>query len=771
MRFLLPILLFISIRCFAAVGDITGAAIETNGWVHELYISGLNTNGNFNSGFSGSYFTPTATNNLTLTLTSMGFDDNGNGIQVTRSGPATRILRLAYPMMNTNDIQPDGAGGCIARIASSIYVYSSDSNLTISARAGAYAVTNGSGTNCNAVSGLSVTNGSTLAYRKVVANWTCVPGQKVTNTMRLSAVAFHASAQQGRPVRVIRFVAQDQHSHAVTNFQTQMKRTIEPVTGVCVSEYIADMDISSFTHKDKIRCDFTAYPWIGDTNNAVMDTFDNVNVQPTPLYASITNFCENAAIFGVSYAVIDSVNGTSAGVVTTNFSLVTPPAAFSNINQAAVAMAKTNAIVFARSNIASGWLYLTNGSHMWTGGATAPGTNGETWINISSYPGSDRSLCVVTGQDSGQSLSQRVHLTNLSVKVTTAAGCFSGMENFWVDNCYIESASGVPFLDTTNIYYTANTISNLNNGLKQFSNHKTQVVLVRGNFIERMANPVWCYTVIGNVHSTTNDMGNNFFINETSGQTIPPALGCIVAYNCIYGARAAGSSWWTFTQSTNQTLGMAVVQNLVEWISTGNQVILGIANDGSTATGVTNVLLWNNTFVGQRCNLAYNESGTAPLYRVLWNCQNNCYDDNNIKTDNFTSGTPNNARIGNWSECWGVSDSGNFYGNVNNIGTAAFSHQGVGSGGNMVGGVPGLYSQETETALALNYQQFVSRLAYDGSAGGTGTGIYRLQSSSPLWTNIVCNWTLPYDLFGNVRGISDAPGAFSSGNTRKGGFF
>src|SRR3990172_12051062 len=100
MRILFALLLLLPWRLLAAVGDITGAEVETNGWVIKLYISGLNTNGNFFNGM-GTNNSLTATNALRLKLTSMGFNGDGNGITVERSVYGTKILRMPYPSQIT----------------------------------------------------------------------------------------------------------------------------------------------------------------------------------------------------------------------------------------------------------------------------------------------------------------------------------------------------------------------------------------------------------------------------------------------------------------------------------------------------------------------------------------------------------------------------------------------------------------------------------------------------------------------------------------------
>lgn len=276
MRFLLALLLLLPLRLFSAVGDITGAEVETNGWVIKLYISGLNTNGGFYNGF-GTNNSLTTSNGLTLTLDSMGFDDAGNGIIRQRTVYGTKLLRKPYPSQLTNDIETDGTG-CIPRIALSEYVYSLDSNLTLSVRAGAYATTNLT-TNCNAASGLSVTNGSVQPYPSVIGNWSW-RGFRVIDEeyMTLRAVAFHKFAQEGRPVRSVMFWVTDSGGDSFTNWTTQMVIDRSMPDANPVQEYISRFATNTLASGLAV-CNVRFYPWIGNT---ALDSSSTGYVEPTP---------------------------------------------------------------------------------------------------------------------------------------------------------------------------------------------------------------------------------------------------------------------------------------------------------------------------------------------------------------------------------------------------------------------------------------------------------------------------------------------------------
>lgn len=754
------IVLFLScLPCLASFTNVVGLEVETNGWVLRATIGGdaagsIGTNGNFFAGL-GANNSLSSTTSLTLTLTSMGYDDAGNGIQVTRSVYGTKILRLVYPMQNTNDIQFQDSGGTnvVFRLALSEFIYSSDSNITATALGGWISGTNGNSTNVAAISSRSVTNSSLAPYPKAIANWSQPGWQRITNsTMQLSAVGFHHSAQSGRPLRAMRFVAQDAHSHTSTNFQTGMTRTMCPLTGCWISEYIGSLDISGFTQGDAIRCDFTAYPWVGDSTAAI-STFDNANIQPTPLYSSITNLCDRTGAFGVSYAVVDAVNG-GTGLVTTNF--VTTQATFATINAAAAAIAASNNIWFSRSDTAAGVIYITNTAVKWTGGSASVGSGTtKTWVTVTPFPGINAASVPITNLANSTDIGGKVHLQNMVI-TSAASTTFAGMTWLWLDNCLVTNAGTTTFY-TIKHWDATDTIFNMAQAIPA-TLLDTSFALGRGCDISLTNNSTLFYTILGCTKGVTNSSTGQEFVTEQNGQITPNPTGFIWAYNYFPKVNLNGPEFFKSGLNTNNSFGGAIVQNVVERCS-GSQPNFSLAADNQTSTIYNNILEWNNTSVGERQNGPYDSVATTFQHvRTYWSFKNNCLDTAAIKTDAFATTSTN---IGNWSCVWGCGYSGNVFLDSR---FASFGY--VGSGGQ-----PGINSFQSASALATTYFKYVNLLAAtNDTISSAGGGDYHLQSSSPFipWN---CEWLLPYDIEGNARGLSDPPGAFSSANPRKGGFF
>jgi hypothetical protein len=234
----------------------------------------------------------------------------------------------------------------------------------------------------------------------------------------------------------------------------------------------------------------------------------------------------------------------------------------------------------------------------------------------------------------------------------------------------------------------------------------------------------------------------------------------VIAFNKI--TLGMSTAPWIYLKmgTETETHGIAVVQNLIENTAVVSTPLFQISADASTGTPVENVIVWHNTVVGQRANLAYNEVAvTTPAssdlaYRRLWSMKNNIFEDANIKADTFAGSgyVASQYKIGTWPLMMGVACSGNLHGELTGIGAPGqFCWEFAGvkcdqpadtalNGSGVVNG----------TARALTYPQFTSRAANDGTSAGAGGGDYHVGSGSPA-KNLTREWVLPYDLAGAAR--------------------
>ena len=746
----LAILLISAASMHAGYLDITGAEVETNGWILKLWAEGMTTNGTFASGFG--------TNNslsapkLRVDIESPGFDQTGTSNAVRRTVYGTQIIRRAYPNEQTNDIQRPSTHA-VVKIALSDYVYAGDYTVTLTLLAGAYYTTNTSTTNCNAVSALTVTNSSVQPYPKVIANWTWPGWNRETNsTIRLRACGFHAAARNGQPLACLKFIATDESGDAVSSIQTAMQMDRSLPDAVPFGEYIADLSQSSFANGDAIRCDFVAYPWIG-TTAAVLDT--TLDLYQAPMACSITNLCDRLNSYTDLIAVVDLNTGSDSNGRPTNVAPASVNSAhyFKTIAGAANMLAASNSTSFGHPDSGGTFIYVRSGVTNFPAGTVNSNVVPKAWVTVLAYPGHSVSL---TNTSSSSDINDRVKVQGVHLGFVGSQIPFSGMQRLWLDQCTI-GAPGVGPFQATDTWVTHCTVTQLVQGFRASSIGNNEFFRLRGNTLSNFNHTLLVQTVIGNRHPDTN--GQDYIIRfDLAGQGARHDMQ--ILYNNYFGGSAIGSGTELLHcfGSFVLTNGAAIVQNVFERTGNSGSPAANLASSGNLAS--TNLILWHNLFLGERI-ADYGSSGTetATIWRNLWSQNGNIFDLTGFKKD---WNTPSDSdRIGNWPLMWQVNGSGNMWVECRvNSAAGGFppdfaginSHHPPGSGTNII-----------------NFPRFINRKAYDGGTATAGGGDYRMHSDSPGFA-LSCERRLPFDSAGVPRGRIDPPGAFVAGNRRKGFF-
>lgn len=741
-RFLSALVLLWAVSAFGAV-VYKSATIEPLGMTLNIVLAPEGTNGDFNFGFGANFSGASA---IVLSISSQWYDDLGNAVTLTENSYVTKQMRMAYPNNALNDVTNTTGSDTTIRLAISRPIFSGDT-VTVTASANWYS------NNVPATNVMAVVNNSTLAHPKCIANWSWLGYQCIqSNTMPLRVVAFHRSGRQGRPVRVVKFTVQDQHSHTATAFVTTLTidRSIPDAVPIC--EYVASMDISGMTALDQLRCDFKVFPWVGDSG-AILDTSDGVNNGLTGNYGPITNLCDRSLTYGTAFAVVSTTNNAgSDGVVSKTFSAGSPPLAFDTIAHAYSAMVASNSSAswYSRNDAGAGWIYLreTTTSHDWTGAGAATGNTPATWVNIAAYPGAVQTNCWVGSQSTAFELKGREHFYGLYLSNSAAIFVYSPTVTHaaWFDQCRIYLTGGNAF-DMPRNYWTDCVVDRNKQGFKLVNGDNSYPVLVRGNVIHLVDAQSDCYTIIGNCHPTEDGDGSAVFqaIDSRQNYSGQASQTPIFAFNRIMSHVVAGGNVLAYVGYSNN-LGVATVQNAFECTTnTGGTHLLSYYEG---AFSQTNSLFWNNTSVGQGIDYAYNET-LNPTF-LLFSLKNNLLDSLSCKTDIFSTG--DKSRTNNWWCINGVDQSGNYVANITNaLAGTGFQFWSPGlncfqmpSGGLNIG----------------SYLQYILAACYDGTNPGKGNGDYKLQYSSPAYT-VVQEQLLPFDIEGRPRSLNDPPGAFA----------
>lgn len=760
-KLIIIIFLLISFRCAAyQPGDLVSATIETNGWNVLLTFANMSTNGAYSMGLG-----PTNTLSapkIKLTMTDMGYDSACNATTYTRVVYGTKQVRLPYPAntsnapdSNTNyDQSVSAVTNITLRFAISDFIADKTSNITATVLGGLYIQ---GGVTSSAASSFTVVNNSTEPYQQTVVNWSWPERQHVTNgTLTLRALAFNRYARNGKPVAAVRFTVQDSGGTKVTNVVTSMSidRTIASTNQVQCPDYVASIDVSSLSTPGVLTCNLEAYPWIG--NNPTLSSSYSAN-EFNPSIRPTTNWLDRSNTYGITVAVVaTNGNDTTGKAWDIAYSTNATSSPFATIGRACNAIVGTNNTQRSRNDAGAGQIWLRGGgTYAWSGASTTFGNTPATYCTVMTHTNDANRSAIISGVGGNQSIANRVRFKGVTL---LCLGTFYNTANsegdvIWIDDCSVNDTGSSAMWQETHasaseiIYLTSSIVTNVAQGLKAFSTQKNCFSLVRANEFYGFNGTIVPYTVIGNTH--WGGAVGGAISDVASGGMPNTGTNMIVGWNLFYRCNSTSSH---VTQINNaNAFGMAFVNNLIEVTNSGGSACIALGSDGNTVQ-IDNVMLWNNTTVGQRGNIAYNDSGSTFARKHGWSYVANVFDDNNIKSDTF--GTQNGNRTGNWPCLYGVGYRANFHGEIAGIGATGFISEFV-----------GLYStwQQSLTNASLAY---VNRQSYDGITGGAGLGDYRHKAKSPT---VVIGYlsrstVLPFDLYGVSRGAVDPIGAFCTGS-------
>lgn len=759
MRWLLAILLLCAPRAFGAAGDITGIEVETNGWVVRVWVAGphAGTNdGRFFNGFATNNAL-TASNGFRIDLVSMGFTDTGAATTYSRSVYGTKLLRLVTPNQAIASVFTNDTVGCMYRVALSDYIYDLDSNTVAAITSAAFVNTNNAA-QCIGASGITVTNSSAQVHAKAIARYTWPGWNRETNsTMRLRMVGFHSSARWGRPLVCVKFIVTDESGDAVTNIQTQMQIDWSLPDIFPTGEYIADIPLAGFTQGDNLRCDFIAYPWIGDSAS-VMDTTLNEFAWPTSKPASITNLCDKNNAWGNHIGVVSLAVGAAPRVTNVPPAQVDPAHYFGSTAAANDQLAATNAQLNGHTTAGGSYIYVRTGVTNFSGATVASNVIPRCWVTVKNYPGDSVSI---TNESGTADLSDRVKIEGIRLAVIGTRIPFSGCQKLWLNQCTIDSPGAGPF-QATEMWATHCEVTNLVQGFRASTLINNEWFNVRGCNLDGFNKTLLVQLCMGNYHPNTN--GPDYrVVFDLVGQGA--AHDFQICYNNYFGGMAVGGGSEGCDVGNRAFVisnGLAMVQNVIERTGAAAAPCAQIGSIGALAS--TNILDWGTIYVGERiADLGSSGSETTAVSRDKWSHKGSVKDLTGVKKD---YNTPTDVdRIDNWTVMNQVAGAGNMFVECRvNAAVGTFPPEFIGLNSNH----PGILSTSTNT---VNYPRFTDRKAYDGGGVATaGGGDYRLLSHAPGFL-LKCDWLLPFDLAGRYRSAIDPPGPYVAGNVKKGAFF
>jgi hypothetical protein len=719
----------------AATGDITAVRVlgttctatspACNGWVAEIDITGMSTGGAYSFGNLADPANYATNAKGSITCTAPGYDTTGTATTSSYTVYMTHALRKPFPNQATMD---ETAGATMTiRVSLSDYIYTGFTSCTATIASNLYCTTSCTVQN-NAVSGLAVTMNSTFAYPTSVCRWAKPGWEQVTGDFTLEAVCFNRFARNGKPLAAVVFTVSDTHSHTVTVTVNDMTVSTWGGDQQAVLVYAALISVSTLTQGDVLTANFKAYPWVGQSA-AVVDTSAGT-APPSELLGPLKLLNDKSGTYGAAYVAVKTTGNDATCAA--NAVQATAEAATGCLTLGkAIQVVKTfNNTTYTRNNPGGGTaLMFCGGFDYGAGAAGADQGAQDTWFTV--QPASTASqACVKFTSGSNADLEvQKIKLTGVSFENASTGGVRgrNASDVLWIDNSFINLTGIAPIYDWKLVIVTRNiaaAVGDSSSGFVPFSTTPSPFHLVRGNFgFSRPAGngiSADMYCILGN-HNVDPDWKDPGDVS-----TQQPTDNSIFAFNTEYNINLATDN---LLNTGTYTKGTAIVQNVIEKVTTVDQ-LLALSGDNNTATS-DNVMVWHNTFVGERENVAYNEAGTTANFHTNYSLRSNIFSNHNIKTDTF--GTGSGARVGNWAEVYAVGYVGNDL-KADQAGVY-FSPD-----------FDGLYT--ITGAITLGFSKDSSYATGDH----TGNGNYEITAASGLRSYVPAGAAvLPYDLRGNVR--------------------
>ncbi|MDP2593128.1 MAG: peptidoglycan-binding protein [bacterium] len=671
---ILGVAFFLPETTYAATGDITAVRITphsgiTDGWMAEIDIEGFVTGGSANYGLeedadANTIDSDPANAKVILTGTSPGYNTSGVLGTISRTVYGTKTIRKPYPDNTSSDhsaMEEAESGGTLTiKVALSEFIYDEDT-VTISISNGWYTDSGAGGTSgtSNAVTNLAVTNSSALSYPKTIGRWAWPGYDRVTDDFLVEAVIFHKFAQNGKPVAAVAFEASDQSGNTVYATTTAMTITTRTGDANVVLVYAATMDIDALTQGDVIDVNFKAYPWVGNADSTLdsRTTADGF-AQPDERLGPLHFLNDKSGTYGIGYALVSTNGDDSTGTVYSSQVAAEAGNAFLTIGGAGAALKTYHNTNHSRNNAGGGIILLAEGDHAYPGTLPASdlGTAMDTWLIIKPASTAERPNTKIS-QGAGLSdtlKALRVKVEGMTLSPSVSSGSHSGFrgrpttDSLWLHNNTINATSSNPLRGWMTLYATQNAVTALTNGfIANVGTVRGPFALVRGNDSTPLVTS-HLYTVLGNKNVTSTFL-EGFTSQAVTVLGMATSTNAIFAFNSIYNM--TGYVIWSQEDST----GLAIVQNVFERVA-GNDT--GVMNLSTGTATTSNVVVWHNTFTGDRHQWGYNDEGTKSTAKLNWGEKFNIFTEKGQKTDTYGL-EPNGVRVGNWPLVNGVGYIGN----------------------------------------------------------------------------------------------------------------
>lgn len=725
-----------STLALGADGDVVGVAIESNGWVSDIYMTSAgaaNTNGSLVNGLAptipasglSNYWALGGLERLKININSVGWNADGTASITPRSVYGVRLLRQAYPNQLLSDTT-NSANILKIKVVLSGLVYPSDTITSAVLMAGLYAT--------NAFTSAASTwttvtnNASGFSDAKVIGDFVLEDRRAVNGPQTIEVFAYQKYGTNLIPVRRIEVTAAGATSgHVESGAATAMVRSARdgwPVFAVPLNLSVG----AGFTRGEQVSVSFRAFPFIG--GGGVLDSTTNAQAnvwQLNPLAWTVMD----KMIAVVDPATPDDTTGWAA--LSQSDADAHP---FKTLPASLTAIAGTNNAIFALNRTDGGESQCKAGTYKVGKYGSQAVVNG--YFTITSHGSASRGTVIF--DDYATSQFQYAYQRFYNVTFSRAG---SGFITF-AANPNVFVLEKVNFFDNFGQWYSGDTATDITyldcattNSHFSPGGNDGHSRLIRNCVYTNMTGG---FTVWGNASTVFGNYGfggaDDLWSPQATGRT-----NVVIAYNRWLSL--TDGSFINGDVAVNPVVNVVIANNLVERIGASVTPLMQIEPLGGVAA-FTNICVVGNTFPGQRFNHENDWITPANRFFTDWTMLMNIFDRGNHRADIRAA----DATI---TGTWSVDNSVDCYGNWDQ----AQSYLGDQDWW-------GLYCNSSYPAIGFSSAQSAGFIQDKSQQGmNIGNGNYHLQAQAPARALAV--WRggqLPFDLDGRPRSLNDPPGAY-----------
>lgn len=709
-----------------ATGDIKSVAVNADGWSVDVVIDGwAGKQGLIAYDFGSFDDVPALATDprIAFHVVSEGYDTAGVLGTRSRTVYGTHVVRRPYNLEAQKD-EDDSGADLVVRVSLSDSIYNDDrdggagtsgTNPTVTIAAGW--ATEGANQSAAVLGpiGMACTNNSTLDYPKCIAQWAWghTPAfRRVAAEFSIGVIAYH-----GHGVSCCNLSATDAHAAAVSGTVTAKTDHAMSASGLHYESYDLAVPVTSFTEGDDITLRYIAYPQVGDADSIIDTSVNTTASEVSRGYNQITCTYKTTGI-STKYVADAGRSGSDAN------SGNTAVAPYLTIGKALEAGADEVLIV--------------NGSTLDMLGKTPSGVPVKNYF-VEVKPDVGATVALTRGAFTAYGTKRLAYIGIQSITYVSGSGWLDGGGGdriVWFENCAVSGATGL----TVGLAYRSYgcwavncTVGSDKYGAWGTDNYHFS--FTGCDLVPTTAGGMVSQSHVGLVACKADGGGSADrvkFAEKQPSAALPNAVNVLIANNKFINCAVSGGDMVHYG-STFPVDGLAFVGNVIESRS-GAQPLAWFGADGGTVS-INNLIFAHNTIVGERCNLFYNDTGTAANVRTNVFFRNNALNGFAIKSDTF--GTQNGSRVGNWAQMNGVNTSDNRYTYQSGLNTFVCDY-------------PGINVQYEDTGASVPNEM---GFADDNSAygDGTGNGDYTPALASVLNDHAAQQVYQSYDLYGVAR--------------------